>query len=95
MGEEMFPQYFRASMSFIEAVAVYRHGPLYANPIPNGRTEHTAILAANPTRTFIPEARVDADTVGILRDVESTLDWELSRTARSSNLAMPERVRTS
>ena len=56
-----------------------------------GKAEHAAIIAANPNRTFIAEARVVADTVGILRDVESTLDWELSRTARSSNLAMPER----
>jgi hypothetical protein len=56
-----------------------------------GKSEHAKIIAANPNRTFIAEARVVADTVGILRDVESTLDWELSRTARSSNLAMPER----
>ncbi|WP_295511852.1 hypothetical protein [uncultured Sulfitobacter sp.] len=55
-----------------------------------GQAEHAAIIAANPNRTFIAEARVVADTVNVLRDVENTLDWELSRTARSSNLAMPE-----
>lgn len=56
-----------------------------------GQAEHAAIIAANPNRTFIAEAHVVADTVGTLREVESTLNWELSRTARSSNLAMPER----
>ena len=60
--------------------------------IAKGTTEHAAIIAANPDRTFIAEAHVVADTVAILREVESTLDWELSRTARSSNLSMPERV---
>ncbi len=56
-------------------------------------TEHAEILAANEGRTFIAEASTIADTIAVLRDVESTLDYELARTARTSNLPMPERVR--
>ncbi|WP_341234927.1 hypothetical protein [uncultured Sulfitobacter sp.] len=59
--------------------------------IAKGKAEHAAITEANPNRTFFAEAAVVADTVAILQDVERALDWELSRTARSSNLAMPER----
>lgn len=55
--------------------------------------EHAAIIEANPDRTFIAEAAVVADTIGTLREVERTLDYELARISRSSNLAMPEQVR--
>jgi len=55
--------------------------------------EHAAILAANPDRTFIVEAATVADTLATLRGVASTLDYELARTARSSNLPMPENTR--
>jgi hypothetical protein len=85
------------SVFFCSADVIHRSGRpleaqprLLANPLPKGRTEHAAIIAVNPSSTFIAEARVVADTVGILRDIENRLDWEVSRTARSSNLAMLE-----
>jgi len=53
--------------------------------------EHDAIRAANPGKLFIAEASTVASTIEILREVAQTLDWELSRTARSANLPMPER----
>lgn len=54
--------------------------------------EHDAIRKANPHCTFIAEASTVAATIEILQDIASTLDWELSRTARSSGLAMPIRA---
>lgn len=54
--------------------------------------EHDAIRKANPHRTFIAEASTVAATIETLQDVASTLDWELSRTARSSGLSMPTRT---
>ncbi|NKX40406.1 hypothetical protein HGG71_02865 [Rhodobacteraceae bacterium R_SAG2] len=54
--------------------------------------EHDAIRAANPHRTFIAEAATVADTIETLRNVASTLDWELARTARSANLSVPKRA---
>lgn len=54
--------------------------------------EHDAIRAANPHRTFIAEASTVASTIETLQGVASTLDWELSRNARSSGLSMPERL---
>ncbi len=67
-----------------------RNGSSTCQDIAKGKTEHAAINADIPNRTFFAEAAVVADTIAILREVESTLDWELTRTARSSNLAMPE-----
>ncbi len=61
--------------------------------IAKGVAEHAAVLAANKDRTFIAEASTIADTIAVLRGVENTLDYELTRTARTSNLPMPERVR--
>ena len=57
--------------------------------IAKAAAEHDAIRRANPHRTFIAEASTVAATIETLQSVASTLDWELSRTARSSGLSMP------
>ena len=57
--------------------------------IAKANAEHAAIVAETQGNTFLSGASTIADTAAVLRDIERSLDWELSRIARSSNLPMP------